>query len=86
MTDEEEREENELIHFYQDKVLKLEEENEELKERIKDFIIFKENIVREYENKIEKMECCENCKHNYCHGVCVSEIHCENLQQWECKE
>ena len=41
-----------------------------------------ENKVTELEKQIEKMRCCGNCKHDRC-GICVSEIRCENFEQWE---
>lgn len=69
MTDKEEREENELIHFYQDKVLKLEEENERLKKQLpilENRICSLKRKNASLERKVEKMKCCANCKlHNH---------------------
>ena len=73
-----------------DRIVTLEKENAELKERIKDFITFKENIIREYKKQIEKMKNCCNCKHSFANGIgCMQRARnelCFNYALWELQE
>lgn len=59
MTEAEEKEENELIHFYQDRELKLENKNAELKKQFENYI----KEVEVYTNRYSRNRMVNFCAH-----------------------
>lgn len=75
---------------------KVERENEELKESIKNYVEGYEHLISTYKKQIEKMKCCYNCKYGRIYFVKEIIVDClankvnpnnkyENCDKWECK-
>lgn len=94
----------------EEKIAKLEKENEELKAQIKCIRMEKgvleaklktyeqlweeqQRVIKEKSAQIEKMKCCENCKHNiigkcaelYCQECSYYGVPNQNIDKWELK-
>ena len=76
----------------------LEKENAKLRERLNSvnqtnnyyeekerYALAEHNENIQLKAQIEKMKNCQNCKHDR-YGICISEIRCENFEQWELAE
>ena len=62
---------------------------------IKELAIENENLIKQiayHKNQIEKMKCCENCKHHYFIGdelecrLLDNGINCDDKEKWELAE
>ena len=56
--------------------------------RLKQENCFSQEKVKRLQKQIEKMKCCENCKHSYhdCYHTLQCRYNCLNFDKWEIAE